>query len=57
MRIVVTAFVAGTIGVFLVLTQGGWIPAGTGQLADLENTPRNEGRNVFFRYYHYQIVE
>lgn len=36
MRVVGTAFVAGTIGMFFLLAQGGWILAGTGQPAEGE---------------------
>jgi sporulation protein YlmC with PRC-barrel domain len=38
MRVVGTAVVAGTIGAFFLLAQGGWIVAGTEQSAEVEKT-------------------
>jgi uncharacterized protein YrrD len=54
MRFVGTALVAGTIGVFFLLAQGGWTLAGTGRTAEVEKaTPRTSDK-VLFGYSHFR---
>jgi ribosomal 30S subunit maturation factor RimM len=54
MRIVGTALVAVTIGVSFLLVQGGWILAGTGQLAGTEKATPRSARKVWLGYSHFR---